>query len=89
MAGCWLCRPHTGPSTGGGKGLEEPAGLDGPQSCLKLMDEAPWWPSLWIPASLPSLRAPGPMGPVLSPGLPTTLKLQCLRAKNQYEGPRG
>lgn len=66
-------------------GLEEPAGLDGPHTAA-----SDWW--VRLPGGLPwgsqPLRAPGPMGPGLSLGLPATLRLQCLRAKNQYKGPR-
>lgn len=42
--------PH-GAQHWGRRGLEEPAGLDGPHSCLRLVGEAPWWPSLKVPAS--------------------------------------
>lgn len=44
-AGGWLCRPHMGLSTGGGWAWRSQKG------CLRLVGEAPWWPSLGVPAS--------------------------------------
>lgn len=50
---------HVGPTWGWGMGLEEPAGLDEPHICPKLVCEDPWWPSLGVSAFLTRLRAPG------------------------------